>query len=51
VVETSYMNTDMCKFELPQSEESRGQLIDSSKACSTGPALSRCNWCSCTDAL
>jgi len=33
-VETSYLNTDMRKFESSQKEESRAQTADSSKACS-----------------
>jgi len=31
-VETSDLNTDMCKFEQSQKEESRAQLADSWKA-------------------
>jgi len=30
-VETSYLNTDMCKFESSQKEESRAKSADSSK--------------------
>jgi len=33
LVETSYLNTDMCKFETSQSEESTAQSADSSIAC------------------
>jgi len=33
-VENSYLNTDMCKFKLLQSEEGRVRSADSSKACS-----------------
>ena len=32
-VEWSYLNTDMCKFEISQKDESRPQSADSSKAC------------------
>ena len=33
IVESTYLNRDMCKFELSQKDESRWQSTDSSKAC------------------
>jgi len=32
IVESTYFNMDMCKFESPQKEESRARSADSSKA-------------------
>jgi len=40
-VEASYLNTDMCKFESSQNEESRTFLTDSSKAYSRGAIAGR----------
>jgi len=41
IVEASYLNTGMCKFESLQKDESRTQSADSSKACSTPIVASR----------
>jgi len=32
ILESTYLNTSMCKFELLQKDESKAQLADSSKA-------------------
>jgi len=36
---TTYVNTDMCKFESSQKDESRTKSSDSSKACSKPKAF------------
>jgi len=38
-VESSYLNTDICKFESPQKDESRSQSADSLKVYSKPWAL------------
>jgi len=38
-METSYLNTDKCKFESSQKDESRAQSPDSPKACSKARAF------------
>jgi len=42
-VEIIYLNTDMCKFESSQSDESGAQLADSWKACSN-PGAFKCGF-------
>jgi len=42
-VESSYLNTDMCKFESSQKDESRAQSADFSKANRKLGALNRVN--------
>jgi len=47
LIETSSLHTDMCKNKSsPQSEESRGQLVDSSKTHSKPGAFNKQKQCS-----
>jgi len=41
--ETSYLNTDICKFETLQKDESRGHLAGSSKAYTKVKAVNTCS--------
>jgi len=45
IVESAYLNRDMCKFESSQKDESRWQSTDSSKAYRKTVLLSVCYCC------
>jgi len=49
IVESTYLNINMCKFESSQNYESRAQSVDSSKACRK-PSAFNC-YCICSISL